>query len=54
VSDGDANIPIFVIPAKAGNAVTVWSIHHWCLKFTRQVVDPSLRGGDEIDLANVS
>jgi hypothetical protein len=32
---------IVVIPAKAG-------IHHRCYKFQWQVMDPRLRGGDEV------
>ena len=39
--------PFIVIPAKAGNEVTVRSIHHPPLKFNPPVMDPRLRGGDE-------
>jgi hypothetical protein len=37
----DLSIPSFVIPAKAG-------IHHLPLKFKPPVMDPRLRGGDEV------
>ncbi len=40
----------FVIPAEAGNVVTVRSIHHPLLKFVPQVMAPRLRGGDDLGL----
>jgi hypothetical protein len=40
-------LPHFVIPAKAG-------IHHLLSKFQQPVLDPRLRGGDEVQLRRTS